>query len=54
MWEAFLRRSAPTGTEIPLAVVIDDLRRFLEPVYIHLGFPERAHGIWRPKSGWSE
>lgn len=54
MWEAFLRRSAPAGTEISLAVVIDDLRRFLEPVYIHLGFPERAHGIWRPKSGWSE
>lgn len=53
LWEAFLRRSAPADEGLPLGAVVDDLRRFLGPVMIHLSRPDRALGTWTPLTGWS-
>jgi hypothetical protein len=53
LWQAFLRRSAPADEGLPLGAVVDDLRRFLGPVIIHLSRPDRALGTWTPLTGWS-
>jgi hypothetical protein len=46
MWTGFLRRSPPALPPPPLAIVLEDLRRFFGPVVATLTLPEGAKGTW--------
>jgi len=52
-WDAFLRRTAPVFLPPSFAEVLEDLRRFVEPVILASGDEtEVASGQWTPHIGW--
>jgi hypothetical protein len=46
LWTGFLRRSPPAVPPPPLAMLLEDLRRFFTPVIAVLRLPEGAKGNW--------
>jgi hypothetical protein len=55
LWTGFLRRSQPTSPPLPFAEMLNELRRFLEPVLAALAFSEGGKGRWNPDRGiWEQ
>lgn len=55
LWTGFLRRSPPALSPPPFGELLEELRRFFEPVLVALALPEAAKGRWNPDRGvWEE
>lgn len=53
LWRGFLRRTPPPLVPPPLTELLEELRRFFEPVITALADPGTASGRWDPAaSGW--
>jgi hypothetical protein len=55
LWAGFLRRNPPTLPPPPFGELLDDLRRFCEPILTTLALPEAGKGRWNPDRGiWEQ
>lgn len=55
LWAGFLRRNPPTPSPPPFGELLEELRRFFEPVLVAVALPEAGKGRWSPGRGiWEE
>lgn len=52
-WKSFLKKNPPAMTPPPLEELLDDLRRFFDPLLRAAARPEAARGHWNPPRGWT-
>lgn len=53
-WASFLKTNPPAMTPPPLDELLDDLRRFFDPVLRATARPDAAKGRWNPLRGWGD